>query len=269
MIKAIKEIFTEHISYRKQIMSLAKSDLIKTYRGAALGWSWAVIKPTVTIFAYWFAFSVGLRSGKDVGEYPFFLWLICGMIPWFYIHDMLTSGTDSYKRYKYLVTKLKYPVSTIPTFVSLSKMIVSIVMIAICIIIFALLGFYPDIYYLQIPILIIMTFVFFTVFTQLSALIAAVSSDYGNLVKSFVTAIFWFSGILWDADKITVPWLKTLLFINPITYLITGYRDAFINKKWFFLDAERLVFFILLTLIAFSLFVFLYKRLKKEIPDVL
>lgn len=265
----MKEIIHDHIFYRRQIVSLAKSDLIKTYRGAALGWGWAIIKPTVTIFAYWFAFSIGLRGGKPVGEYPFFLWLICGMIPWFYISDMLTSGTDSYKKYRYLVTKLKYPIATIPTFVSLSKLIVNVVMIAICIIIFCLMGFFPDIYYLQIPLLILMTFVFFTVFSQLSALIAAISSDYGNLIKSFVTAIFWFSGILWDADKITIPWLKRLLFINPITYLITGYRDAFINKKWFFLDSTRLLSFLILTLIVSALFVFFYKRLKKEIPDVL
>ena len=56
-----KRIIREHIKWRHQIFKLAKSDLRKTYSGAALGWSWAVIKPAVTIFVYWFAFSVGLR----------------------------------------------------------------------------------------------------------------------------------------------------------------------------------------------------------------
>ena len=69
-------ILKEHFEYRKQIFKLAKADLVKTYRGAALGWSWAIIKPTITIFVYWFAFSIGLRAGKPVNDYPFFLWLI-------------------------------------------------------------------------------------------------------------------------------------------------------------------------------------------------
>ena len=60
----LKIICNEHLLYRKQIVRLAKSDLVKTYRGSALGWSWAFIKPMVTIFVYWFAFSYGIRCGR-------------------------------------------------------------------------------------------------------------------------------------------------------------------------------------------------------------
>ena len=35
-VKTLLQIIKEHIQYRKQIIKLAKSDLIKTYRGAAL-----------------------------------------------------------------------------------------------------------------------------------------------------------------------------------------------------------------------------------------
>ena len=69
-------IIKEHWQYRHQLLKLAKADIVKTYRGAALGWSWAIIKPTVTIFVYWFGFEIGLRSGKDVNGFPFFLWLM-------------------------------------------------------------------------------------------------------------------------------------------------------------------------------------------------
>ena len=124
MFKALKEILKDHIIYFRQIFKLAKADLVKTYRGAALGWSWAIIKPCMTIFTYWFAFTFGLRAGKDIGEYPFVLWMIAGMVPWFYMNEMLTQGTESIRKYQYLVTKMKFPISTIPTFVSVSKMYV-------------------------------------------------------------------------------------------------------------------------------------------------
>ena len=35
-MNTIIEIAKEHINYRKQIIKLAKSDIIRTYRGAAL-----------------------------------------------------------------------------------------------------------------------------------------------------------------------------------------------------------------------------------------
>ena len=109
----IKEIVTDHIKHRSQIFKLAIADLKKTYSGSVLGWSWAVIRPAILIFVFWFAFSFGLRKGGDVNGYPFFLWLISGMIPWYYMRDMIIGGAGSIRRYKYLVTKIKYPVSTI------------------------------------------------------------------------------------------------------------------------------------------------------------
>ena len=54
----LKNVIKDHIEYRQQIFKLAKADLVKTYRGAALGWAWAIIKPAVTIFVYLFAFSI-------------------------------------------------------------------------------------------------------------------------------------------------------------------------------------------------------------------
>ncbi len=75
-----KEIISDHLAYRKQLVKLAKSDIKKTYSGAVLGWAWAVIRPAILIFVFWFAFTVGLRKGSDVDGYPFFLWLIAGMI---------------------------------------------------------------------------------------------------------------------------------------------------------------------------------------------
>ena len=116
-MKDLIKIFKEHIDYRQQLVKLAKADIVKTYRGAALGWAWAVIKPAVTIFVYWFAVEIGLRVGKQVNGYPFFLWLIAGLIPWFYMNDMLTSGTESIRKNRHLVNKMKFPVATIPTFV--------------------------------------------------------------------------------------------------------------------------------------------------------
>lgn len=71
------QIIKEHVAYIQQIFKLAKADLVKTYRGAALGWAWAIIKPAVTIFVYWFTFEIGLRAGKDVNRLSFLLMVNC------------------------------------------------------------------------------------------------------------------------------------------------------------------------------------------------
>ena len=265
----IGEIIKDHVAYMQQIFKLAKADLVKTYRGAALGWSWAIIKPAVTIFVYWFAFSIGLRMGGDVDGYPYFLWLISGLLPWFYMSEMITSGTDTIRKYSYLVTKMKFPVSTIPTFVSISKFIVHLLLVVIVILIFIFMGYPPDIYIVQLPFYMLCMFIFFTIWSLFSSLLASMSKDFGNLVKSMVTAVFWLSGILWNPETIAIPWLKKLLMLNPVTFITTGFRNCFIDHVWFFEQPKRLLYFVIITAIMLGIAIWTYKRLRKEIPDVL
>ena len=182
---------------------------------------------------------------------------------------MITSGTDSIRKYSYLVTKMKFPISTIPTFVSISKFIVHILLITITIGIFVLMGRMPTIYMLQLPFYMLLNLIFFTVFSLLSGLLASMSKDFANLVKSFVTAIFWLSGIVWNINTISIPWLKSFLMINPVTFLVEGYRNCFIHQTWFWEQPKRLMYFAVITLVMLILAVWTYKRLRKEIPDVL
>ena len=183
--------------------------------------------------------------------------------------DMITGGTSCIRKYSYLVTKMKFPVSTIPTFVSISNMIVNIILIIIVIIIFALFGYLPDIYMLQIPFYLILSFIFFTLWALFASFIGAMSKDFVNLVKSFITAIFWLSGILWDADKIKIVWLKKFLNLNPVTFLVNAFRNCFIIKIWFWQQPKRLLYFCIITVILLFVALWSYKKLRKDIADVL
>ena len=268
-MKTVKKILKEHIDYRKQIFKLAKSDIIKTYKGAALGWAWAIIRPAITICVFWFAFSIGLRHGNPVEGYPFFLWLIAGMIPWFYMRDMISGGASSMRRYKYLITKIKYPICTIPTFVSMSFFVVHLALMVIVFAIFAGFGYLPDIYTLQLPFYMLMMFLFFTAWGLFSGVLGAMSRDFLNLVKALTTALFWLSGILYDANSIDQTWIKNILLFNPITLVANGYRNCFIYKQWFWENPQELINFGIVYLVMCILAVWAYRRLRKDIPDVL
>ncbi len=269
MIETIKEIAHDHVAFRKQLFKLAKTDIIKKYRGAAFGWAWAVIRPAVTIFVYWFAFSVGLRHNRDMYGYPFFLWLIAGIIPWFYMRDSLVDGAKSIRSYKYLVKRIKYPVDTIPTFISISDLLINMILQLVVVVIFMLAGHMPDLYYLQIPVYLVMMFAFFTVWGLFAGMLSAMSKDFLHLVQSVVPALFWLSGIMYDANSISQPIIRKVLLFNPVTIIANGYRNIFIYKQWFWESSvEMRNYFIMLALI-FVLAIWAYRKLKKDIPDVL
>lgn len=265
----LKEIINDHITYRRQLWKLAKADMKKTYSGAVLGWAWAIIRPAILIFVFWFAFTLGLRKGGAVDGYPFFLWLIAGMIPWFYMRDMITGGANSIRRYRYLVTKIKFPIATIPTFISMANLGVHIGLMIILTVIYAAFGYMPTIYYLQLPLYMLMMFAFFTVWGLFAGLLSAISQDFLNLVKSLVQALFWLSGILYDANSISQHWIRSILLFNPVTLIVNGYRNVLIKHVWFWEHPSELRNFAIVLVIMMILAVWAYKKLKKDIPDVL
>ena len=268
-MSTLKTIIQEHTLYRKQVVKLAKSDLIKTYRGSALGWAWAIIKPVVTIFVFWFAFSFGLRAGGDVDGYPFFLWMIAGFVPWFYMSEMITGGAGCMRTNKHLITKMKFPISVIPTFTNISKLVVHLILLVATIVIYCLFGYFPDIYYLQLPLYIILMFVFFNFWALFSGLLSAISKDFLNLVKSFTTAIFWMSGIMYNVAEIKYEWIKGILLYNPVTLIANGYRHVFVDKTWFFESPVELRNYLIVLALMIALACWAYKKVYKDLSDVL
>lgn len=269
ILNTLKEIISEHIKYRSQIVKLAKSDIIKTYRSTALGWTWAIIKPSITIAIYYFAFTVGLRANAPHNGFPYFLWLLAGIIPWFYVKDIFVDGAYSIRKYRYLVTKIKFPVATIPTFISLSDLLINLMLMAIVMVIFVVYGFAPDIYWLQLPLYILMMFMFFISWSLFAGILSAMSNDFLQLVKSLTMALFWTSGIMYDVSSISNETIRTILLFNPITVIVNGYRNSFIYKKWFWEDWSQLAFFSGIYIIMTLLAIWVYRKLNRDISDVL
>ena len=268
-MSVLKEIIRDHLRYRKQILKLAKSDLIKTYKGAALGWIWAFLKPAITIFIYYFAFTVGLRRGTPVNGFSFFHWLITGMIPWFYVSGMISGGTTCVRKYSYLVTKIRYPVSTIPTFVSLSQLVVHMVLMVILMVIYICAGHAPSVYWLQLPVYTLMMFLFMNAWGLFAGLVSVVSRDFAHLVRSSIIGLFWFSGVLYNVNRITSPGVRKAMLINPVTIIANGYRNCFINHVWFWETWPEIRNFFIAYAVMILLALWAYKRLIRVIPDVM
>lgn len=95
------------------IINLAKNDFKTKYASSYLGVLWGFINPLLTIVTYWFVFQVGLRSG-DVGNIPFIIWFIAGIIPWFFFSDAFSSATNAFTEYNYLVKKVVFKIELLP-----------------------------------------------------------------------------------------------------------------------------------------------------------
>lgn len=262
-------IIKENITNTGRTIEMSIKDLVKKYSGAALGVLWAIVKPMLFISVYWFAIDVGIRgAGKATGEYPFILWLISGIIPWFYISETLIYGGTAFRQNKHLITRMVYPISTIPTFRMLSQLYVHMAMFVIVSLIFFFTGHPPDIYYIQVIYYLFCIFAFMTILSWTTASLVVISRDFEHLLKSITQMLFWLTPIIWPLDNIKGS-IKYLVMMNPIYYFIKGYRDIFINKEWFYENIQYTLYFWGVMLILGILGGYIYNKLKDEFADIL
>ncbi len=265
---SLRDIVVTNIRYFRRTLDMARVDLVKRYSGSILGIFWGIVRPMVFISVYWFAIQVGLRGNQPVDGAPFLLWFLPGIVCWFFISDALTIGGAAIRANSHLVTKMVYPVATIPVFTVLSLYFVHLMLVGIVVVIFILSGYGLSVYIFELFYYTLCTLTFaFVVSTMLSTL-TAVSHDVGHMVKSIMTALFWLTPIIWSVDTLHGI-VRYIVMLNPVCYLVQGYRNAFVLERWFFVEWEYTVYFwVLMT--ALTLFTsFLFAKLHKEFSDIL
>lgn len=263
------EFPTEIWRSRGILLQLAKNDFRTRFAGSYLGIVWAFIQPVVTVFVYWFVFEKGLRSGA-VLNVPFVLWLIAGIIPWFFFSDALSAGTNALLEYQYLVKKVVFQISVLPLVKVISNFFVHLAFIVFSVILFMAYGFYPDIYYLQIIYYSICTLVLVLGICYATSALVGFFRDLSQIVGIFLQVGIWMTPIMWNMDTMNIPEiLKVFLKANPMYYIVTGYRDAFINKVWFWENMGLTVYFWVVAIIILGGGMIVFKRLKPHFADVL
>lgn len=269
MLSTLATITRENWEWRKQIGRLAIFELVKKSRGAVLSWAWFFIKPAMYIFCFWFALEIGLRAGGNVDGPPYILWLSAGLIPWFFMQDMLNSGIDVLHRYPYLVNKIKFPLSGISTIFTSATMLVEFMLIAALFVIYFACGMPLDIYLLQVPILLLLLFLFWDLVSILFSQLCAFSKDVKNLMSAMGTPFFWLSGVIFSVDSIPVDWIQVILYFNPITFFVSSFRSAFYDKTWFWDNPIACAGFAVVFVLTLVVTLLVYKRLHEEVADVL
>lgn len=269
-MSTLLSILKDNWEWRGQIWRLAIFELKKQSRGAALGWGWFFIQPLVYIFCFWFAIEIGLRAARTVGgDAPFILWLAAGIIPWFFMKDMLSGGVDVMHRYPYLVTKVKFPISAISSIYSLATMLLQLMIQVILVGLYFICGQGLDLYLLQVPIFLVLMYGFWFFFSLLMSPLCAMSKDMKNFMSALTTPFFWLSGVLFNVSNVSNPIVQGALLFNPITFFVTSFRAALYDKYWIWEKPTLCVCFLAVFAFTAVLALIVHKRTYREVADVL
>lgn len=265
--KVVISIPVELYRNRKLILKLAKNDFKTKYAGSYFGILWAFVQPIVTILTYWFVFQVGLKSGP-ISNYPFVLWLIAGLIPWFFFSDALNSGMNSLIEYSYLVKKVVFNITILPVIKIFSALFIHIFFLIFMLLLFTLSGYVPGMYALQIIYYSFCILILTLSISYITSSLLVFFRDLSQLINIILQIGMWMTPILWNYTMIPDRFLW-IFKMNPMYYIVEGFRNSLIYKIWFWENINSTIYFWGITGALFTIGSIIFKRLRVHFADVL
>ena len=257
---------------RRLIWRLSRNDFKKRYAGSYLGTIWAMVPPIVTVAMYWVVFDRIFGSGPQVtytgGEVPYVLFLTAGLVPWFFFSDAVMGGMTSLMEYNYLVKKVVFKVSILPIIKVTAAMFVHIGFSVVLVLIAAFYGHTPTVYTLQLFYYTFCEYVFILGLSYATCAIVLFFRDLQNLVSIMMQVGMWATPILWNINTLREKY-KPFIKLNPMTYIVEGYRSAVYEQQWFWEHFYSSTYFWIVTALLFVVSALIFKKLKPMFADVM
>lgn len=263
MVHFLKDLLDK----RFMLFDLVFNDFKSRYLSSYLGVFWAFVQPTITITIFWFVFEVGFKSAP-VENFPFILWLISGMIPWFFVAESIVTTASAIIDNEFLVKKIFFKVEYLPVVKIVSAFIVHLFYLVFMMCIFLYYGYCPNIFWLQIIYYLICSTLFVLGIGWVTSSLVVFFRDINQLVQILVQFWFWATPIFWSLAVVPAEYL--LYFeLNPIYYIVQGYRDTMIYKVWFWEKPIQAFQFWLISVFVLYLGSNMFRRLRPHFADVL
>jgi len=260
--------FFKHILEKKNlIFELTIRDFSSKYAKSYLGNVWAVLDSLLFILVLWLVFGYGLGGGQPIEGVSFIVYLSVGFIAYHFFQATIMASTSCYNAYAFLLQRVDFRPSILPVVMVLSNILKHLCAMLGVVIILLLNGVWPSLYWLQMLYYLFALSVLMTGVVWLTASINPFFPDIQNVIAVILRFFMFGSPIFWSAEQFSERAQK-ILAINPLYYIILGYRESLIYHKPFWDHPYLALYFWTLTLIFILIGIAVYTRLKPHFMDV-
>jgi lipopolysaccharide transport system permease protein len=222
------EWFTDFWRYRELLYFLAWRDVKVRYKQAALGISWAVIQPLLTMIIFTLFF--GRLAGVPSDGIPYPLFSFCALVPWTYFATTLSQAGNSLISNSSLITQVYFPRALLPAATVIGGLVDFLMGSALLAIMMVYYHVKPGWSFFLVPIflggMILLAF-------SVSMILAAMNVRYRDVKYAlpFIVQIWLFlTPIIYPIAFLT-PKMRRVVAFNPMAGFLEGFRSALFNNR--------------------------------------
>lgn len=252
----LKELF----DYREMIFSLVKRDLKGRYKGSVLGFFWTFLNPLLQLAVYTLVFSVIMRNGIQ----DYYLFLFVALIPWIFFSSCVSAGSECVIIQQDLIKKIYFPREVLPiafTTSQFANMLLSFIVVFIVLIFTKGINLLAILY---LPLIMLVEYFLALGMTFLFSAITVYLRDIGYLLNIIVMAWQFMTPVMYSVDDVPER-LRFVFYLNPMTSVITAYRDILYYKTP--PELETLSSACLMGIVLLLIGLQIFKRLKRHFVE--
>lgn len=267
MIKAAYYFIRDILEKRSVIYELAKRDFQQQYMGSYLGAVWVFLQPLLFITVLYLVFTLGIRAivSEDM---PFSIYLVNGIIAWLYFADNFNANTNVIRNYSFMVKKVSFRLSVLPIVKMLSSLIPHGFLLLVAILMSWHKGYAPSFYTLQVIYYLFAMTALLLALGWLTSSTSVFVRDVAKVVAVFIQFGFWLTPIFWNPSMLPERY-RWLLELNPMYYIVTGYRDSIVSRVPFWDHPEATAYFWSFTFLLMIIGISVYRKLRPHFAEVI
>lgn len=250
-------------AYRELLWVLTTRDIKVRYKQTVLGAAWAIIRPFLTMVIFSVVFGTLAQMPSDGYPYPVFVY--AALLPWTFFSAAISSSGQSLVGSAQLVSKVYFPRLIIPLSSVGAGLVDLLISTAILLLMMLWYGVGLSLNLLAAPLLLL--FVIFAalgVGTLLSALTVAYR-DFTHLTPFLVQIWMYITPVIFPVSLVPEKW-QWLLYLNPMTGLVEGFRAAFLGKPF---DVAGLGLSFAIAVLIFIAGVAYFEKVERRFADII
>jgi len=251
--------------HRRLIWNLTLLDFRLRYAGSRLGLVWMLLAPLLMLGAYLLLFGGILRVQPDQSStgLEYGLLIACGLLPWIGFSEGVTRGTASVLAQRNLIKSQVFPMELFPVSAVCAGLIGQLCGTFLLLVLLGLRGMLgPNLAVL--PFLLILQALFTVGLVWFLSCVNIIYRDTSQVVVLMMVLLMFVSPIAYTQEMAPAG-LKLVVELNPISYLIEGYRNALLYNQ--FPNVRGLVIFGGLTLLVLLAGYRYFMHLRRVLPD--
>ena len=129
-------------------------------------------------------------------------------------------------------------------------------------------GYMPQLHWIQIIYYLFATVVLLLGLSWITSSVVVFFRDMGQFIAMIIQFGFWLTPIFWNMNMVPDKY-HWIIQLNPIVYIVEGYRNSMIYHKWFWEESSMTIYFWIVTIAIFIIGGLTFKKLRPHFADVI